>query len=418
MCADESEHLRRKDDESRRPPRAPEDVRRLIEEADRQRTEDVKRREEEYRRLLERQKDGEPRNQTAWLLIQYASTDLGIRPIPADQVFWDSPDIWVESSDPLGNPVASEPNFVHARVFNLGAFMASPVKVDFFWANPALGLGPSNMSLIGSQYVDVPPLTSVDVRCNTAWVPIIVNDGHECVMVNCSCWLLDPISHPFLPTLDRHVGQRNLHVVQSAAGQALKLSLQVTNVFPVTMPASIEVHFDHLTLINREAEIPPHMFGGLAATFAQQERVTAARLVGAFRRGSPAHKAAQRALVVERRASKERPRLFRRLGGQRTAAIVVSRFREECGAIQARGAGVHAGQLLAAIDAFGDDADLHRQRGVVLHELMLEPHTFRTLDAEVAVPPDAHSGDALIVHLSHQAGPITAGGYTIVIQIR
>src|SRR5689334_17868181 len=60
------------------------------------------------------------RHWTPWLCIRYNLTDMGLRPIPANVPFWVSPDIWVESPDAFGNPVAGQENFVHARIFNHG----------------------------------------------------------------------------------------------------------------------------------------------------------------------------------------------------------------------------------------------------------------------------------------------------------
>src|SRR5579875_3044908 len=186
---------------------------------------------ETFTRLFQRlSREGADRTRiTPWLLIRYAPTDLGSRPIPTNQAFWESPDIWVETEDPLGNPVAGKPNYVHARLFNLGAFVSAPVKVDFYWGDPSIGLDAAHMHLIGSEYVEVPSLWSRDVRCNAPWVPVVENQGHECLMVNCSNWLADPIIDPFEPILDRHVGQRNVHVVQASAGMMLSEIIQLGN---------------------------------------------------------------------------------------------------------------------------------------------------------------------------------------------
>ena len=59
--------------------------------------------------------------------------------------------------------------------------------------------------------------------------------------MNCSNWIADPIINPFQPTLDRHVGQRNLHVVEGAPGEKFQFVLQATNVFPVKLDAVVEV---------------------------------------------------------------------------------------------------------------------------------------------------------------------------------
>jgi hypothetical protein len=51
------------------------------------------------------------------------------------------------------------------------------------------------------------------VKCPTAWVPTIVNGGHECLIVRVS-GVGDPLGpNPFEPAFNRHVGQRNIMVV-------------------------------------------------------------------------------------------------------------------------------------------------------------------------------------------------------------
>src|SRR5712691_1626995 len=91
------------------------------------------------------------RRWTPWLLIPYSLSDFGLRPIPVGEQFWESPDIWIESNDPNGNAVAGEENFVHARIWNLGMALAAPVQVDFYWANPALGLDQTSWNKINKK---------------------------------------------------------------------------------------------------------------------------------------------------------------------------------------------------------------------------------------------------------------------------
>jgi hypothetical protein len=397
-----------------------EEIKKRVEEDDRKRQEETEAAEQAYLRWLKEGGRGERETpQTPWLLIRYATSDLGVRPIPPGEAFWVSPDIWVESSDPFGNPVAGEPNYLHARVFNLGAFQAAPVKVDFYWANPALGLGPANMNLIGTEYVTVDTLTSVDVRCTTAWVPVVVNDGHECTMVNCSNWIADPIISPFQPTLDRHVGQRNMHVIEGSPGQKLQLTLQATNAFPFAMEAIVEARFDLLQLRQERFEGDLVTFGGLAATFPMVERNPATQLVGTFRRESEAHKASQRALAVERRStSLESTPLFDVVEEYSGAPQVVARMRSERGALQSRGSGQFAANALAALDLYRGSERSRRLSGIPLVEFNLEPETFATVDLDIAIPGDARPGQVWVVNFSHQAGPFTAGGYTVVVNVR
>lgn len=113
--------------------------------------------------------------------------------------------------------MAGAENHIVARIFNLGAATAAPTKVDFFWSDPSVGLGAAEAHFIGTEYVEVQPMTSQVVRCATPWIPSYLNDGHECVFVQCDNHVLDPLLLPFQPWADRHVGQRNMHVLPAVA---------------------------------------------------------------------------------------------------------------------------------------------------------------------------------------------------------
>ena len=152
-----------------------------------------------------------------WLVIPCNGTDYGMRPLPPAEPYWASPFITVESPDPSGNPLAGAENHLIARVFNLGAATAAPTKVDFFWADPSVGLGPADAHPIGTEWTEVQPFSSRLVRCSAPWVPSYLNGGHECVFVQCDNHVLDPLLAPFEPWADRHVGQHNLAVLPAVA---------------------------------------------------------------------------------------------------------------------------------------------------------------------------------------------------------
>jgi hypothetical protein len=386
------------------------DVAALAEAYDREREEEVRETEREYARLITKLRR-EHRNQTPWLVLRCDDDDLGIRPLPATTPFWVSPDIWVQSSDPLGNPVAGEENTLVARIFNLGALTAAPVKVDFYWADPSLGLGPSTMHPVGTAYVEIPALGHAEVPCPTPWVPVDVNGGHECVLVNSSNWVLDPITAPFSPTVDRHVGQRNLHVVTAPSGGQVQLSLKIGNVLGV--PTRALVGSWSRTLRPLDVEIDPARLGVLATAFvAHEQRELATR--PEFPRGSQADRTGRRETALRRRRPVRRP-LFEDVTGSRRRPEVTIELGElderHVHADDAR----HAGAVLSAMRHFPEDAavpTLDRP----LH-LELPPRTRREARARVAVPDDARSGDVIVLHVAQTSGHLVAGGYTLVIQI-
>jgi hypothetical protein len=145
-----------------------------------------------------------------------------------------SPDIWVvPGSDPNGapgGPIAGKPAYLWAHVANTGDADASGVRVDFFWANPALQVLRSTATMVGSAYADVSAGGGQDVLCLVAWTPIVVNGGHEC-LVGVANHPTDPLPDPppddFDPPAYRQVAQKNLTVLAAgthAMPQALTIS--------------------------------------------------------------------------------------------------------------------------------------------------------------------------------------------------
>jgi hypothetical protein len=140
-----------------------------------------------------------------------------------DPSWWLSPDIWVvPGNDPNGapgSPVAGHPSYLWAHVTNTGATDVNSVRVDFYWANPALQVLRSNSTLVGSAFADITAGGSQDVLCLVAWNPVIVNDGHECLVAvanNSSDPLPDPLPNEFDPPAFRQVAQRNLTVLTAS----------------------------------------------------------------------------------------------------------------------------------------------------------------------------------------------------------
>jgi hypothetical protein len=66
------------------------------------------------------------------------------------------------------------------------------------------------------------------VRCPESWVPMFENNGHECLVVRVFEPMLDSL-HPnqFSAGVDRHVGQRNIAVVQAASPAAIDLGIDL-----------------------------------------------------------------------------------------------------------------------------------------------------------------------------------------------
>jgi len=72
---------------------------------------------------------------------------------------------------------------------------------------------------------------TADALCLTPWVPIFVNNGHECILAEAYHDPLDPLpgTPDFNVPTDRHVAQRNLSVVQTLAARSFQFAFEAHN---------------------------------------------------------------------------------------------------------------------------------------------------------------------------------------------
>ncbi|NJC73111.1 hypothetical protein HC031_25830 [Planosporangium thailandense] len=144
---------------------------------------------------------------------------------------------------------AGRPNTLYAHVWNLGKAPAFRVRIEFWWFDPSLGFSRSAGHLIGATYVDLADRFTVYaewrevteaygtwlsrgahavVKCPTTWIPEFLNNGHECLVVRAGDTMFDPVAlNSFSPSTDRHVGQRNIAVVQAASPAQATVDLQL-----------------------------------------------------------------------------------------------------------------------------------------------------------------------------------------------
>jgi hypothetical protein len=185
-----------------------------------------------------------------FLFMRANAGDLGARPVVGP--FWESPDVLVLAGvDPAVAPVvppelgqtalAGQPNTLYAHVWNFGIAQAPSVVVEFYWCDPSLGIGPSGAHLIGTTGVALGARGSgrshAVVKCPTAWFPTFVNGGHECLLVRVWDETSDGLgTPPWDAALNRHIGQRNIHVV--AAGAGMHAMARLTGE-PLLLPAPL-----------------------------------------------------------------------------------------------------------------------------------------------------------------------------------
>jgi hypothetical protein len=205
-----------------------------------------------------------------------AATTLEIRD---GNPWWLSTDIWVVPGDdptgPPGSPVGGETAYVWATVTNQGPADVTNARVDFAWADPSLQVARSTAHPIGSGNVNVAAGQSMDVLCLTPWLPVVVNDGHEClvaVVVSSADPLPSPVPDAYDPPNFHQVAQRNLTVLE-AGGQMMVLTL--TLVAPVRGGKSAHVRIDQPQTLPRAtlehlglSHLKPAKAGTVAATLA------------------------------------------------------------------------------------------------------------------------------------------------------
>jgi hypothetical protein len=170
-------------------------------------------------------------------------------------VFWESPDVYIVAGVPpsaapsvpaqLGQTaLAGQDNTVYAHVWNLGRGMAREVVVEFYWCNPTLGFNPIGANLIGTAYTVLGARGSgychEVVKCPVTWVPTFVNGGHECLLVRAWDVAADPMTNPeWDASQNRHLGQRNIHVVPAGSSLSNPLVMSVGPLFG--QPAQVAV---------------------------------------------------------------------------------------------------------------------------------------------------------------------------------
>jgi hypothetical protein len=357
----------------------------------------------------------EPVVDSPWLVIRADPNDRGLRPLPTNAVFWASPDIIVSPTDSLGRVTAGSQVTVTARILNLGLLAAAPVSVSFFVVDPSLGIGPSGASLIGSTMLpSIPAHWMEEVDCPMPWVPAVVNNGHECLVVQCTTPVFDQIEHPFAPTLDRRVAQRNITVL--AGQQVQHASTIVVNPFNRALTARVTASTRVVRL--RQGERTPALeeLLNVLATAGQARLHTREEAVRRFRPGSPFQEmAAAVATLVG-----DTPRLFSRFEVERVPFDDAS-LRVEMGEIvpRARPVDVEA-DITPFVLAGGllNDAEHPEDPGRTIGTVDLRPGEGCRLRVTVDNANDAHTGRWFVHHLTESVGRMTVGGYTFVVPVR
>lgn len=350
-----------------------------------------------------------------WLVIRCDGNDRGLRPLPNGAVFWMSPDILLDPTDALGRVLAGTQVTIRTRVFNFGDAPASPVTIEFYWADPSLVIGDATAVLIGSTMIpSIPAQWMEEVECPLKWEPLVVNGGHECLIVRCLAVSDPPHPNPpsFSPWLDRRVAQRNVTVLPTQ--QMQMRGPLVANPFDVS--AAVTVH-----VASRAIRFQG---GGGARSVSELLHVLA-------RAGLPALNTPSEMLERFREDSAQ-SRIAKALaqlvadGSGGIGGVQVEPVRAS--ASQLRIEPAESIQLAPRSDepqadftvfrrAFGElnPHALHHDPSETITELRLEPLTAHRLRIAVAGAADAHTGRWLVHQVTQAIDGMVLGGYTIIV---
>jgi hypothetical protein len=181
-----------------------------------------------------------PRYKTE-LLIRTVFGDVGARPLTdPNLVFWESPDIWIDG--PSGDPDQATPgvlNTVNVHLWNVGLADCWAAHVDLYWCDPSVGITPALANPIGSTVITL--MGGAHTVVQFPWLPSSANGGHECLVAQAYDPVSDPLVAPFSPTLDRHVAQRNISVVEAVPSKPFQLGFDVSNLTMATAHSTLSV---------------------------------------------------------------------------------------------------------------------------------------------------------------------------------
>jgi len=206
-----------------------------------------------------------PRKNSAlpMLFLRAFPGDTGTRPVTGP--FWESPDVYILAGvSPMNAPdvpavlgqsaEAGVENTVYAHVWNLGQAAADEVVVEFYWLDPSLGVDAGGIHLIGQAKTSLGSRSSGNahgvVKCPEPWIATYANGGHECLIVRAWTLVDDQLGGPpWDAGNNRHIGQRNIHVVAGADAASMPpvqlrigplygapATVQVERAAPTTMP--------------------------------------------------------------------------------------------------------------------------------------------------------------------------------------
>jgi hypothetical protein len=167
-----------------------------------------------------------------YLYIRTNPADTGVEPLAAGLDFWVSPDIVViKPGGVIGDEaVANQQNEVQVTVTNAGGIGATDAYVEAFFADPSTVMTPATATPVGAGFLSIPAYNATSI--SFPWTPSASEAGHRCLFARVS--LAIPFDSYVNPTVfdvvgDRHVAQRNVHVVSTANAKRMSFAFVVLN---------------------------------------------------------------------------------------------------------------------------------------------------------------------------------------------
>ena len=177
-------------------------------------------------------KDGEFEGRT-YLYIRTHPADNGSEPLAAGLPGWVSPDIVVIKPGGAvgGEAEAGKANQVRVTVTNAGGIQATDAWVDAFVADPSTAFTPLTATPIGADYLTIAPYSTANI--SFPWTPLVGTPEHACLLARVRL-IVPPDGYVngaiFDVVGDRHVAQRNIHIVPIASDQeAMSFGFQIVN---------------------------------------------------------------------------------------------------------------------------------------------------------------------------------------------
>jgi len=176
------------------------------------------------------------------LIIRDCEEDKGSVPSSEkceDGIYWVSPDIWVDiapfTGAPDPNPEYGEENHLYARVRNIGTKTASDIVVNYYWADPTIGLTLDDGILINPSPIPIGDLEPSD-QCSgyVEWWPPA--PGHFSIFATAECEGDPIVDHR--PQWDNNIGMKNMFVKDLRETDDFD-TLQVTVDFKVKNPDTL-----------------------------------------------------------------------------------------------------------------------------------------------------------------------------------